>query len=84
MTETGDRRPLTSRNSWWAQSIARWLAGKSVTPNQISQASILAAALAGLFFYLAGQGLGSARIVFLLLAALSCQLPSRFLPVPLV
>ena len=74
MTETGDRRPLTSRNSWWAQSTARWLAGKSVTPNQISQASILAAALAGLFFYLAGQGLGSARIVFLLLAALSCQL----------
>jgi phosphatidylglycerophosphate synthase len=74
VTEAGDRRPLTSRNTWWAQAIARWLAQKSVTPNQISQASIAAAALAGLFFCFAGQDTGTARITFLILAALSCQL----------
>jgi phosphatidylglycerophosphate synthase len=74
VTEAGDRRPLTSRNTWWAQAIARWLAQKSVTPNQISQASIATAALAGLFFYLAGQDSGAARIVLLVLAALFCQM----------
>jgi len=74
VTEAGDRRPLTSRNTWWAQAIARWLVQKSVTPNQISQASIVAAALAGLFFYFAGQDTGTQRVFFLLLAALSCQL----------
>lgn len=73
MSETGDRRPLASRNTRWANSIARWMAARTITPNQISQASMVAAALAGGAFYLAGQLVGWERIVFLLLAILFCQ-----------
>jgi phosphatidylglycerophosphate synthase len=74
MTETGDRRPLASRNTRWAGTIARWLAARAITPNQISQASMLAAALAGGAFVLAGQSMGGLRVVCLLLAILFCQL----------
>ncbi|MCV9998489.1 CDP-alcohol phosphatidyltransferase family protein [Pararhizobium sp. YC-54] len=74
MTDTGDRRPLASRNTRWAGAIARWLAARTITPNQISQASMVAAALAGGTFVLAGQSTGSLRIVCLLLAILFCQL----------
>ncbi|MDK1373593.1 MULTISPECIES: CDP-alcohol phosphatidyltransferase family protein [unclassified Sinorhizobium] len=74
MTETGDRRPLASRNTRWAGTIARWMAARAITPNQISQASMVAAALAGGAFLLAGQSMGATRIVCLLLAALFCQL----------
>jgi phosphatidylglycerophosphate synthase len=74
MTDKGDRRPLASRNTRWAGAIARWLAACAITPNQISQASMAAAALAGGAFVLAGQGTGGARIVFLILAILFCQL----------
>ncbi|OJF95058.1 CDP-alcohol phosphatidyltransferase family protein [Pararhizobium antarcticum] len=75
MTENaGDRRPLASRNTRWAQGIARWLAQRAVTPNQISQASMLAAALAGGAFWWAGDMQGPGRIVLLVCAALFCQL----------
>ncbi len=74
MTQSGDRRPLASRDTHWARSIAQWLVTKSVTPNQISQASMVAAALAGCAFFLAGTSLGPTRIVLLLLAAAFCQL----------
>ncbi|MBB4185700.1 CDP-alcohol phosphatidyltransferase family protein [Sinorhizobium terangae] len=74
MTETGDRRPLASRNTRWAGAIARWMAARAITPNQISQASMVAAALAGGAFFLAGQNMGGVRIACLLLAALFCQL----------
>ena len=40
-----DRRPLASRDTAWARRIASALAHSSVTPNQISTASILFAAL---------------------------------------
>jgi phosphatidylglycerophosphate synthase len=73
MTETGDRRPLASRNTRWAGAIARWLAAREITPNQISQASMVAAALAGGAFLLAGQSTGGLRIACLLLAILFCQ-----------
>lgn len=75
MTEgTGDRRPLASRDSRWAQAIARRMAEMSITPNQISKASMLAAAFAGGAFWWAGQETGVVRIVLLLAAALFCQL----------
>lgn len=73
MTDKGDRRPLASRNTRWAGAIARWLAARAITPNQISQASMAAAALAGGAFVLAGQGTGGSRILFLILAILFCQ-----------
>ncbi len=74
MTDKGDRRPLASRNTQWAGTIARWLAARAITPNRISQGSMVAAALAGGAFVLAGQSTGDARIVCLLLAILFCQL----------
>lgn len=73
MIETGDRRPLASRNTRWAGAIARWMAARAITPNQISQASMLAAAIAGGAFYLAGQTTGLPHTVYLLLAVLFCQ-----------
>ena len=72
---TGDRRPLASRNTRWAQALARRMTGLSVTPNQISQASMLMAALAGASFWFSGVAGGEgARVILLILAALFCQL----------
>jgi phosphatidylglycerophosphate synthase len=39
------RRPLKTRSAGWAQSTARYLARTSLTPNQISVASVLFAAI---------------------------------------
>jgi len=61
-----NRRPLKSRASGWAVKLAAWLAGTSVTPNQISITSMVFAALAGGAFYLGG--------LWLLAAALFIQL----------
>ncbi len=72
--ELKDRRPLASRNTKWAQSIARFLARRSVTPNRISQASMVMAAFAGLAFWWAGHGENTERTIMLALAALFCQL----------
>jgi phosphatidylglycerophosphate synthase len=46
----------------------------SVTPNAISQASIIAAALAGISFWLAGQSESWTRGILMIGAALFCQL----------
>ena len=45
MTEAASRRPLKSRSSGWARSLAAALARTSVTPNQISLASVVLAAI---------------------------------------
>ncbi len=46
MPETeSNRRPIASRSSGWAKASASFLAGTSVTPNQVSTASILFAAI---------------------------------------
>lgn len=72
--ETGERRPLASRNTRWAQTTARHMAAMSITPNAISQASIVMAAFAGVAFWCAGGSDGVARILLLLAAALFCQI----------
>lgn len=74
MTASGDRRPLSSRDTNWARSTARWLAARSITPNRISQASMAAAAMAGACFWLGGARGGALSVVLLLAAALFCQL----------
>ncbi|NLS15253.1 CDP-alcohol phosphatidyltransferase family protein [Rhizobium sp. P40RR-XXII] len=72
---TGDRRPLASRNTRWAQALARRMTALSVTPNRISQASMLMAALAGASFWLSGAvGSAEMRVAPLIFAALFCQL----------
>jgi phosphatidylglycerophosphate synthase len=68
-----DRRPLASRQSGWARNLSRWLAATSVTPNQISAASMVASALAGAAFWAVGSTEGAARIMLLLAAAAFCQ-----------
>ncbi len=72
---TGDRRPLASRNTRWAQTLARRMTALSITPNRISQASMAMAALAGVSFWLSGVvGNVGPRAILLILAALFCQL----------
>lgn len=73
MAQDENRRPLSSRDSSWARSIARRLSTASVTPNQISMASMAMAAIAGVAFWQAGAATGGARVALLLTAALFCQ-----------
>ncbi|HBQ35865.1 MAG TPA: CDP-diacylglycerol--glycerol-3-phosphate 3-phosphatidyltransferase [Rhodobacteraceae bacterium] len=74
MANETDRRPLASRNTGWAKKITQRLAQTSITPNQISIASMIAAAIAGLLFFMGGQTDGFLRVTGLLGAALFCQL----------
>jgi phosphatidylglycerophosphate synthase len=54
MSEAANRRPLKSRSSGWARSFAAALARTSITPNQISVASVLFAALGAAALVLSG------------------------------
>lgn len=69
MTSTEDRRPLASRQTSWAKRITTFLVARSITPNQISILSMVAAAFAAAAFAWGGQ-----YVLGLLLAALFCQL----------
>jgi phosphatidylglycerophosphate synthase len=69
-----ERRPIASRNSGWARTLTLWLAQRNITPNQISIASMGAAAIAGMCFYFGASAGGVGRVVLLLGAALFCQL----------
>jgi phosphatidylglycerophosphate synthase len=73
MAQDENRRPLASRDSGWARTIARKLSTASVTPNQISMASMAMAAVAGIAFWQAGAATGGSRVALLLVAALLCQ-----------
>jgi len=73
------RRPLKSRQSWWATTLAAWLARRRVRPNAISLAGVVFAAIGG--GCLAATGLlapdaGTVwpRVSLLLLAAVMIQL----------
>lgn len=73
MAQDENRRPLASRDSGWARAVARKLSTASVTPNQISMASMVMAAVAGVALWQAGAATGVARVALLLVAALFCQ-----------
>ena len=47
MADDSNRRPLASRQTGWAAALTRILAATSVTPNQISMASMVMAAVSG-------------------------------------
>lgn len=51
MPDLDGRRPLKVREAGFAQSIARWLSGKNITPNQISIISVFFAALAAICLF---------------------------------
>ncbi|WP_227270388.1 CDP-alcohol phosphatidyltransferase family protein [Roseobacter weihaiensis] len=74
MVELKNRRPLNSRSTGWAQVITRRLADANVTPNQISAASVVFAALSGLCFAGVAWSEGALRIAFLVAAGLFVQL----------
>ena len=46
-----DRRPIRVRNSQWAHAAARLLAACGISPNTISMIGMIAAIVAGVFFY---------------------------------
>jgi phosphatidylglycerophosphate synthase len=68
------RRPLASRRSRAAIALGRWLAGTSLTPNQISLAGMAAALVGALCLALAGGAAGGPRTALLLAAAVLIQL----------
>jgi len=74
MVDPDGRRPLASRDTGWARWLTVRLAERGITPNQISQASMVAAALACAAFYFADTGTPTERGLMLLAAALFCQL----------
>jgi len=74
MSEDENRRPIASRNTGWAMGMTRWLAATSITPNRISQASVVAAAIAGAALWISGQSDGASRVSLLVGAALFCQI----------
>lgn len=74
MAEPEDRRPLASRQTGWAAALSRRLSATSITPNQISIASIGFSVVAGLCFWAAGSTAGALRAGLLLIGALACQL----------
>jgi len=74
MTNDPDRRPLSSRDTGWAHAIARFLTASGLSPNQISIASMVMAALAGMAFWRAGLADDMPRALLFILAVLFCQL----------
>jgi len=67
------RRPLKTRQAGWAQSLARALAARRISPNSISVASVFVSAGAAAALYFSGQS-PLHRMIFLLLAAAGIQL----------
>ncbi|MEM7507482.1 MAG: CDP-alcohol phosphatidyltransferase family protein [Pseudomonadota bacterium] len=74
VTDPSSRRPLASRGTFWAKAMASRLARRTITPNQISQAGIGFALIAGVFFWLSADLSGWARILCLIGAAVGIQL----------
>ncbi len=68
-----ERRPIASRNSKLAARVARALAERRVSPNRISQASMVFAAIGGAGFWASGATSGVLYLLCLTLAALGCQ-----------
>ena len=74
MADLDNRRPLASRRSGWAAALTRRLAATSITPNQISIASMVFSALAGAAFWAAGTAQDPMpRALLLVAAAALCQ-----------
>ena len=74
MRDTPDRRPLKSRGTQWAADLTGWLAKTSVTPNQISIASMVVSACACLALWATLYTDGLTRSLLFLAAAAFCQL----------
>lgn len=73
MSNLKNRRPLDSRNTRWAARVTRFLAAQDITPNGISGAGMIAAAIAGAAFWSTAQTGPSGTACLLVLAAVACQ-----------
>lgn len=73
MTTIPNRRPLASRNTTWAAAMARGLAARGISPNQISAFGMVMAAAAGGALWGAGSVNGWARALLLILGAAFTQ-----------
>jgi phosphatidylglycerophosphate synthase len=62
-----DRRPLNSRDTNWARSLAATCARLKISPNTISMASVFFAGMSFLFFYYSGI-LEEFRVINIILA----------------
>jgi phosphatidylglycerophosphate synthase len=67
-TSEDNRRPIKARSAGWAQSMAQFLARSGVSPNQISAASVVVAAMG------AGALLWLPAVVGLIACAIAIQL----------
>jgi phosphatidylglycerophosphate synthase len=74
MSDPASRRPLSSRDTKWARSLAQKLADNEITPNQISAASMGFAALGCLLLWAAGNSGPVVTGLCLVLAAAAVQL----------
>ncbi len=71
---TASRRPIAARSSAWAQKTAAWLAASSVTPNQISVASIVFAGIGAALLLLPAAAAGMIGCALAVQARLLCNL----------
>lgn len=71
--EPSTRRPMASRNSGWAKTLAEKAVTAGLSPNQISQASVAFAALGAVFFAASPLGPGLVQWLMLILAAGAVQ-----------
>lgn len=74
MSNNTTRRPLKVRSALWSQKIASYLSKKSITPNQISVASVVFAFLSALFILLIPSALSYEKWLYPILAALFIQM----------
>jgi len=68
------RRPLKTRDTAWAQGLARWLVARRVAPNHISLASLVFAALGAIAMLASPAASPGLRAGLYLTAALCIQL----------
>ncbi len=69
-----DRRPIQSRNTWWAERATQRLVRLGVSPNAISIFGMLAAMAAGFAFCATDNVTGIGQRLLWLAAGLLCQL----------
>ena len=72
--EPANRRQLSTRAQAWPAAIGGALARSGISPNQVSVASIVFAALAGCAFWRAGERIGDSASLWLVVGAAGIQL----------
>lgn len=69
-----DRRPIQSRNTWWAKALTSAFVKAGISPNQVSSLSVIFALIGAALYYLAGNAPNPLQIACFLGAAACIQL----------